>query len=251
MNLCSQSIASRAGAHRPQRLAALLAAALGCGAAFANPSGPQIVAGQVSIAGSGNQLLITNSPGAIINWQSFSIGAGELTRFIQQSSSSSVLNRITGQDPSTIFGTLQSNGKVFLINPNGVLFGAGSQVNVNGLVASSLNLSDADFLAGKLNFSGTGNSHTGKSGDITNQGAIMTPSGGQVYLIAPNVTNDGIITSPGGDVMLAAGQSVYLADSTDPDMRVVISAPGNQALNVGSVVAESTTVFPSCSSSGP
>jgi filamentous hemagglutinin family protein len=239
MNLRSHSIASRAGSHRPQKLAALLAAALGCGAAFANPAGPQIVAGQVSIAGSGNQLLITNSPGAIINWQSFSIGAGELTRFIQQSSSSSVLNRITGQDPSKIFGTLQSNGKVLLINPNGVLFGAGSQVNVNGLVASSLNLSDADFLAGKLNFSGAGNGRTGKTGDITNQGAITTPSGGQVYLIAPNVTNDGIITSPGGDVMLAAGQSVYLADSTDPDMRVVISAPGNQALNVGSVVAES------------
>jgi filamentous hemagglutinin family protein len=230
-------IAIRALSGRWQAPAGLLACALAGGIAFANPTGPQIVAGRVSIAGSGNQLSITNSPGAIINWQSFSISAGELTRFIQQSSSSSVLNRITGQNPSQIFGTLQSNGKVFLINPNGVLFGRGGQVNVSGLVASSLNLSDADFLAGKLDFGGSGG--PGKSGAISNQGAITTPSGGQVYLIAPNVANGGIITSPAGDVMLAAGQSVNLADSTDPDMRVVISAPGNQALNVGSVVADS------------
>jgi filamentous hemagglutinin family protein len=236
-NRYSLAIAIHAVSCRSQALAGLLACALAGGVAFANPTGPQIVAGQVSIVGSGNQLSITNSPGAIINWQSFSISAGELTRFIQQSSSSSVLNRITGQNPSQVFGTLQSNGKVFLINPNGVLFGRGAQVNVSGLVASSLNLSDADFLTGKLDFSGS--SGAGKLGDISNQGAITTPSGGQVYLIAPNVANGGIITSPAGDVMLAAGHSVNLADSTDPDMRVVISAPGNQALNVGSVVADS------------
>jgi filamentous hemagglutinin family protein len=236
------AIAIRAVSRRSQALAGLLACVLAGGIAFANPTGPQIVAGQVSIVGSGNQLSITNSPGAIINWQSFSISAGELTRFIQQSSSSSVLNRITGQNPSQVFGTLQSNGKVFLINPNGVLFGRGAQVDVSGLVASSLNLSDADFLTGKLDFSGSGGGSgggSGKLGAVSNQGAITTPSGGQVYLIAPNVANGGIITSPAGDVMLAAGQSVNLADSTDPDMRVVISAPGNQALNVGSVVADS------------
>jgi filamentous hemagglutinin family protein len=214
-----------------------LGALLASSAGFANPSGPQIVAGQVSFLGSGNQLLITNSPGAIINWQNFSINPGELTRFIQQNSSSAVLNRITGQNPSQILGALQSNGKVFLINPNGVLFGAGAQVNVNGLVASSLNLSNADFLSGKLDFSSTG-----KPGNVSNRGAITTPSGGQVYLIAPNVTNAGLITAPNGDVLLAAGQSVNLADSNDPDLRVVISAPGNQALNVGKVVAESGRV---------
>jgi filamentous hemagglutinin family protein len=217
-----------------------LSVAVACvfaGRVYANPTGSQVVAGQVSMVGSPNQLLITNSPGAIINWQSFSILPGELTRFIQQSSSSSVLNRITGQDPTKILGTLQSNGKVFLINPNGILFGAGARVDVNSLVASTVNLSDADFLAGKLKFGGTG-----KSGDVSNQGAITTPSGGQVYLIGSSVTNGGVITSPGGDVVLAAGQSVDLADSNDPDMRVVISAPGNRALNVGKVVAESGRV---------
>ena len=205
--------------------------------AYANPTGADVVAGQVSMVGSPNQLLITNSPGAIINWQSFSILPGELTRFVQQSSSSTVLNRITGQDPTKILGALQSNGKVFLINPNGILFGAGARVDVNGLVASTLNLSDADFLAGRRKFSSTG-----VSGEVINQGAITTPSGGQVYLIGSSVTNGGVITSPGGDVVLAAGQSVDLADSNDPDVRVVISAPGNQALNVGKVVADSGRV---------
>ena len=207
------------------------------GEAAANPTGMQIVAGQVTTVTSGNQLLITNSPGSILNWQSFSIMPGELTRFIQQSASSSVLNRITGQNPSQILGALQSNGKIFLINPNGIVFGAGSRVDVNGLVASSLNLSDADFLAGNLKFS---SSRT--TGNVSNYGGITTPTGGQVYLIAPNVTNSGIITSPGGDVMLAAGHSVDLADSNDPDVRVVVSAPGNQALNVGEIVAQSGRV---------
>lgn len=212
----------------------LAVAAAACGTALANPSGPQIVNGQVGFGGSGSQMLITNTPGAIINWQSFSIGQGELTRFIQQSAASSVLNRIIGQDPTKILGALQSNGRVFLLNPNGILFGPGAQVDVNGLVASSLSLTNVDFLAGKLNFAALG-----KAGDVVNQGTITTPGGGQVYLIAPNVNNSGIITSPGGDVMLAAGQSVNLADSMDPAMRVVISAPGNHAVNIGNVVAES------------
>jgi filamentous hemagglutinin family protein len=160
-----------------------------------------------------------------------------LTQFIQQSSSSSVLNRITGQDPTAILGALQSNGKVFLINPNGIVFGAGARVDVNGLVASTLNLSNADFQAGNLRFN-----EAGAAGDVSNQGAITTPSGGQVYLIGSSVTNGGVITSPGGDVVLAAGQSVDLADSNVPDVRVVISAPGSQALNVGQLVAESGRV---------
>ncbi|MDB6087941.1 MAG: filamentous hemagglutinin family outer membrane protein [Gammaproteobacteria bacterium] len=236
MNRCSDPNEIRTAPCLRRVLATVLACALAANA-VANPTGAQTVAGQVSAVSSGNQLLITNSPGAIINWQSFSIMPGELTRFIQQTAASSVLNRITGQNPSQILGALQSNGKVFLINPNGILFGAGAQVNVNGLVASSLELSNADFLAGKLKFSSTG-----RTGDVSNRGAITTPGGGQVYLIAPNVSNEGIITSPGGDVMLAAGQSVELADSNDPDMRVVVSAPGDQALNVGKVVAQSGRV---------
>ncbi|MGZ5780733.1 MAG: two-partner secretion domain-containing protein, partial [Burkholderiaceae bacterium] len=211
----------------------LIAGCLNTAPAWSNPSGAQTVNGQVSITSSGNVMTITNSPGAIINWQNFSNNAGDITRFNQQSASSSVLNRVVGQNPSQILGTLQSNGKVFLINPNGIVFGAGSQVNVNGLVASTLNLSNENFLAGKLNFNvGT------SAGSISNQGSITTPSGGQVYLIAPHIENSGIITSPKGDVILAAGNSVRLVDSSSPDMQVVVSAPTDQAINLGQVIAQ-------------
>ena len=215
----------------PMALAALLGT---CALlAAANPLGGTVVNGQASMVRSGNQLLITNAPGTIINWQSFSIGAGELTRFVQQGPQSSVLNRITGQDPSQILGALQSNGRVFLLNPNGILFGAGSRVDVNGLFASTLNLSNEDFLAGKLSFV-----NGGHAAGVQNQGAITTPQGGQVVLIAPDVANSGLITSPGGAVLLAAGQSVHLADASDPAIRVVLSAPADRVLNVGSVLAE-------------
>lgn len=156
-----------------------------------------------------------------------------MVRFIQQNSSSSVLNRITGQDPSRIMGALESNGRVFLINPNGIMFGAGSQVNVAGLVASTLAISNSDFLAGKNKFTAGD-----VAGAVSNLGAITTPSGGQVYLIAPDVSNSGVITSPKGDVVLAAGRSVQLADSTNPDMQVVVSAPTDRALNLGEVIAQ-------------
>ncbi|HWJ95138.1 MAG TPA: filamentous hemagglutinin N-terminal domain-containing protein, partial [Telluria sp.] len=214
-----------------RRLMPLMLAA-SFGAATAAPTSPTVVAGQATFNQQGNVFSITNTPGTIINWQSFSINAGEVTRFIQQNADSAVLNRITGQDPSRILGALQSNGKVFVINPNGILFGRDSRVDVNGLVASTLNISNADFLAGKKNFSGAGN------GEVRNEGAITTPSGGQVFLVAPNVTNTGLITSPQGDVVLAAGHSVQLVDSRDPNMHVVVSAPESQAINLGQVVAQ-------------
>src|SRR5476649_2328530 len=216
---------------RKALVAALIAACYG--AAQANPSAPQVVAGQASFNQQGNLFSITNTPNTIINWQSFSIGANDITRFIQQNSDSKVLNRITGQDPSQILGALQSNGKVFLINPNGVMFGAGSRVDVNGLVASSLNISGADFLAGKNNFVGSAG-----AGKVSNQGTITTPGGGQVFLIAPNVDNSGIITSPNGEIILAAGASVQLVDTANPDVQVQISAPTDQALNLGQIVAQ-------------
>lgn len=218
---------------RRRLLPALIAGCFVSGAALANPLGPQVVNGQATFSNQGNMLSVTNTPGAIINWQSFSINAGEITRFIQQSGDSAVLNRIVGQDPSQILGALQSNGRVFLINPNGILFGQGAQVDVNGLVASTLNISNEDFLAGRMNFKAGD-----QAGNLQNQGAITTPSGGQVYLIAPNVENSGIITSPKGEVLLAAGHTVQLVDSANPDLHVVISAPENQAVNLGQIVAQ-------------
>ncbi|SFC96141.1 two-partner secretion domain-containing protein [Massilia yuzhufengensis] len=222
---------TRNGLIRLSRAALCVAACVG--AAHAAPTLPKVVTGQATFTQDGNVFSITNTPGTIINWQSFSVNAGEITRFIQQSSDSAVLNRIVGQDPSRILGALQSNGKVFLINPNGVVFGRGARVDVNGLVASTLNLSDADFLAGKKNFSAGP-----AAGAVRNEGAITTPSGGKVFLVAPNVENSGVITAPNGEVVLAAGRSVQLVDAGNPDMTVVVSAPDHQAINLGQVVAQ-------------
>ena len=142
-----------------------VAAAFGTELAHAAPTAPVVVNGQVGFAQQGKTLAITNTPGAIINWRSFSIAKDETTRFIQQSAASTVLNRVVGVDPSQILGALQSNGRVFLINPNGIVFGAGAQIDVGGLVASSLNLSNQDFQAGRLRFTDTPG-----AGKVVNQG---------------------------------------------------------------------------------
>ena len=216
---------------------AAIVSVLAAGQARANGINPTVVEGQASFSALGSSLNVTNSPGAIINWQGFSIGAGETTRFIQQNAASSILNRVLGSDPSVILGTLISNGKVFLINPSGILFGQGAHIDVAGLVASSLDLSNQDFLSGKLNF--TSNLLAGR---VENQGSITTPSGGSVYLIGTNVTNSGIINSPSGDVILAAGQTVKIFDTSSPGVRIELTAGDNSAVNLGKILAQSGEV---------
>lgn len=201
----------------------------------ANPRNPTVAAGQASFSESNGVLTVRNSPGAIINWRQFSIGAGETTRFIQQSASSSVLNRVTGQDPSRILGTLQSNGRVFLINPNGIVFGQGSRIDVASLVASTLNISDADFRAGKYRFQANKDADPGH---IINQGTLGTGKQGNIYLIAPQIENSGIINAPNGQILLAAGRSVQLVDIGNPHLRIEVSAPEDRALNIGSLIAQ-------------
>ncbi|MCC7487674.1 MAG: filamentous hemagglutinin N-terminal domain-containing protein, partial [Burkholderiales bacterium] len=201
--------------------------------AHANPTGPVVKRGTATFQQSGGVLHITNSPNAVIHWQGFSIDRGELTRFLQQHAQSAVLNRVTGGSPSAILGALQSNGRVFLINPNGILFGAGAQVDVAGLIASSLNLADADFLAGRMRFGPTPG-----AGNVANDGAITTTTGGQVYLIAPNVENSGVVTTPKGEVIIAAGRTVEMADARTPLLRVEVTAPDNRAVNAGKIIAE-------------
>jgi len=210
--------------------AALAVAACFSGPVLANPVNPTVVHGTASFATAGNILNITNSHNAIINWGSFSIGVNELTRFIQPSALSAVLNRVIGQDPSAILGALQSNGRVFLLNPNGIVFGAGAQINVAGLVASTLNLSNDDFLNNRMRFTdGAG------AGSVVNHGQI---TGGSVYLVGNAVTNNGLITSPGGEVVLAAGNSVELVNPGTPNLRVEVVAPDNEARNLGTISAE-------------
>ncbi|MFC5302124.1 beta strand repeat-containing protein [Azospira restricta] len=220
-------------------ICAALAACFAQGAA-ALPSGGNVASGNAAFAQNGNTLTVTNSNRAIINWGSFSIGRGETVVF-NQGTSSSVLNRVVGVSvdgrlviaPSEILGVLQSPGKVFLINPAGTLIGAGAVIDVGGFVASSLMLSDADFLANRLNFT-----EVAGAGDVNNFGTIKSTSGGSVYLIAPNVANHGIMQAPNGEVVLAAGRSVELIDSGTPGVKVAVSA-GGEALNVGQLLAES------------
>ena len=137
---------------RRKLLALAVASCFAAELAHGNPTGPTVVRGQASFATQGNTLTVTNTPGTAINWQSFSIPSQEITRFLQQSAASAVLNRVTGATPSSILGQLQSNGRVYLINPNGITIGQGAVIDVAGFVASSLNLSDADFAAGRLRF---------------------------------------------------------------------------------------------------
>ena len=209
------------------------------GPALANPTAPKVVNGKAVFSTKGSTLTITNSNGAIINWGSFSIGAGEVTRFIQSSSSSQVLNRVTGQDPSVILGQLQSNGHVYLINPNGVAFGPGAQVDVAGLVVSTLDISNADFTAGALNFTSSGN-----RGAISNAGSLSAnaPSG-KIYLVAPEIENSGVIKAPNGDIMLVAGASVTIFDTQNPSLSVEVAAPAGQAVNLGQIIAHSTSIY--------
>ena len=204
-------------------------------AVMANPTGPTVVGGQAAVSGLGTAhvTIAQASQHAIINWQQFNIAPNEVTRFIQPNVQAIALNRIFDQNPSQIFGSLQANGTVILLNPNGIMFGPNAQVNVGGLIASSLNLSNANFLAGHYLFEGSG-----IEGPVKNLGAIHGAYDG-VYLLAPNVENSGIITSPQGNIVLAAGAKAYL--SNRPDGRgflAELTNPIGQAVNLKDLIAD-------------
>jgi len=201
--------------------------------AHANPVGPQVVGGSATFQSSANTLNVTNSPGTIINWQGFSIGQNETTRFIQQSASSAVLNRVVGADISQLNGQLLSNGRVFLINPSGIVIGPWAVIDTAGFVASTLNMQDADFFAERLKFRGNG-----KSGPIINQGLIRTGDGGTVILVAPHIENSGLIHTPGGEIILAAGRRLEITSLDHEGVQFEIQAPTDSVVNVGKLLAD-------------
>ena len=200
--------------------------------ALSNPVNPVVVNGAATFNQAGNVLTVNNSPGIIINWNKFSIQIGETTHFAQASASSTVLNRVLN-DPTAIYGTLSSNGRVWLVNPAGIMVGPGGKVDVAAFVASTLNISNADFLAGRSVFI-----NDGSAGNVINQGEIRTPAGGSVYLIGSNVTNEGIIFTPKGETILAAGATVSLIDSATPGVKVDITGSEGNATNLGRITAE-------------
>ena len=219
-------------------IAASVALIFADGICWANPTGAQVVNGTVGFARpNASTLNVTNSPGAIVHWQGFSIGASEVTRFIQQSASSAILNRVVGGNISQIQGQLLSNGRVFLINPSGIVVGPGAVIDTAGFVGSTLNMLDADFLAGKLRFQGDAN-----SGSIINQGWIRTTYGGQVILVAPQIENSGLIHTPGGELILAAGKSLTITSLDLEGVQFEVQAPTDGVLNVGKLLADGGAV---------
>jgi len=223
----------RSGRRLSQLLAALLAAVSPWAAAL--PEGAQVVAGQASVSTPSANAMVVNqaSDKAVLNWQSFNIGAGQSMQFVQPGASSIALNRVIGNGASSIFGSLSANGQVFLVNPSGVMFAPGAQVNVGGLVASSLDISNGDFMAGRYNFSGTG------TGAVSNYGSINAARGGYVLLAAPQVNNSGAIGAEAGSVGLLAGSRVSVDASGAGLVRFSVDAAAAQAAinNSGSITA--------------
>ena len=154
------------------------------------PKGETVRSGNASFDRSGGRLNIRAGDRAIIDYRSFNISRGEKVQFIQPGRDSTVLNRVTEANPSKIFGTMEANGRIVLMNPYGIFFGTGAVINVGGLIAAAGNMSDSDFLAGKGN--------VGLSGTVTNRGTIAAVDG--VSLYGTKVDNSGTITSQAGAI---------------------------------------------------
>ena len=209
--------------------------------AQALPSGGIVVGGSTSatITSPSTSSMVINqqSQSAIINWQSFGIGSGASVQFVQPNSSASVLNRVQGSGVSQIDGMLSANGRVFIANPNGVVFGNGAYVDVGSLLATTKSISDADFSAG--NYKLTAN---GGTASVINYGTLRANSG-FVVLMSDQVRNAGNI---GADrIVLGAGNSATLALSNGQVVNINIDAPTAQALveNTGTLSADGGAVI--------
>jgi len=171
------------------------------------PSGQRVVAGSASFEKTLNNLNITTSNKAIINYNSFNIGSKEGVRFIQPSTNSIVLNRVIQANPSSILGSLSANGKIFLVNPAGIFFGANSVVNANSFLATTLNISDSDFLKGNYQFQQM--KDMAKS-YIIQKGSISVSPQGFVVLASPFVSSEGSIIAKAGKVNIGATDNFYI-----------------------------------------
>ncbi|MBS99631.1 MAG: hypothetical protein CMI01_13260, partial [Oceanospirillaceae bacterium] len=198
----------------------------------AMPTGAEVVHGQAVFNRIGQELRVENSRNAIIEWQDFSVELKESLRFVQPDELSAVLNRVVGSSPSEILGQISSNGRVFIVNPNGVIFGSESRIDVNGLIVSSLDIANDDFLEGRLKFE-----QRDAAGAVINEGQLVSGEDTSIVLIAPVIENSGLVRSENGDIILAAGNSVELVDSQNPEIRVQISAPAGEALNLGTLIS--------------
>jgi filamentous hemagglutinin family protein len=208
---------------------------------YANPLDGQVVGGSATISSSGNKMDIhQHSDKAVIDWRSFDIGVGEHTQFHQPSANATVLNRVNSNDPSRIMGKLSANGNVVLVNPNGVFFGRDAKVDVNGLLATTANISNSDFMAGKQHFNQAGN----PKASVINEGSITAREAGLVGLVAPNVENHGVINAKLGRVHLASGDKFALDLSGRGLYELAVSedVAAQLVANTGKITAEGGTI---------
>ncbi|NGO53481.1 filamentous hemagglutinin N-terminal domain-containing protein [Allomesorhizobium camelthorni] len=188
--------------------AMLFSLAMG-GFSHANPVDGQVVAGEAAISAPNATTLQIDqtSHSAVIEWQSFNIEAGETTRFVQPSREAWTLNRVTGNiAPSRILGTLEANGNVAIVNPDGILFGPDARVDVGGLVATTHDIANDDFMAGRFHFNQPGN----PAASVINEGSVSIADYGLAAFVAPGVRNSGVIIAKMGSVSLASGNSFTL-----------------------------------------
>lgn len=192
------------------------------------PTSPEVVAGSANISVvDQHAMIIEVQDQSIINYDSFNIAAQEMVRFVQPSSSSVVLNRVTGSEGSEILGKMQSNGKVFLVNPNGVFFGSEAQVDMGSLITSTLDIIDSDFLNGNFEFTlRAGN----EEASIVNMGMLKARGEGSVALISPNVRNEGTIIAHTGKVALLSGEKVVLDFTGDGLMQFSVEGSLEKAI---------------------
>ncbi|WP_090143255.1 YDG domain-containing protein, partial [Limnohabitans sp. DM1] len=185
---------------------ALITLAWAAPANNALPTGGQVAQGAAAISQSGANMAIHQSTArAVVNWQSFDIGKDAKVNIVQPTAQAVLLNRVTGVAPSQIFGQMSANGQVVLVNPNGVTFGKDGSVSAAGLTASTLNISDADFMAGRKRFT-----RDGATGEVLNQGTLTAAPGGYVALLGASVSNEGKIYAPKGNVALGAADVITL-----------------------------------------
>ena len=205
---------------------------------IANPTGMTVASGSATARQSGSQLTITTSQNTSLNWQSFNIAAGETTTFQQPSASSIVWNHINDQNPSQIYGSLQANGIVVLLNSSGFYFGPNSFVSAAGLVVSTANCAPPENSGGSWEFNGPP-----PLASIVNYGRIQVGKGGSAFLIADQIENHGTIAAPGGTVGLAAGQTVLLSERPDGrGMSLQVTLPQGSVDNYGNLVADAGTI---------
>jgi len=190
---------------------------------LAAPTGAKVVLGQAQVTqpSATSTLIHQNTNKVVIEFDAFSIKANESVRFIQPSAASIALNRVVGVDPSVILGRLSANGQVFLVNPNGVFFGKSAIVDVAGLVATTLNISNDNFAQDRFTFSNVSNALTGQ---VVNEGHIQTIEGGYVVLAGDYTENSGLIQAALGNVVLASGQGVSLDLQGDGLIQFVVDA---------------------------